>query len=60
MGIFQEVYSKESELLGYVYIVKHQDPYGSLKLLVGIDTRQTVVGVYTLINNQSLSSQAKK
>ena len=53
----QEIYSKESELLGYVYIVKHQDPYGSLKLLVGIDTRQTVVGVYTLINNQSYNTQ---
>ena len=53
----QEIYNKESKILGYVYTVKHQDAYGSLKLLVGIDTRETVVGIYTLINNQSYSTQ---
>ena len=53
----QEIYNSESDLLGYVYILKHQDNYGSIKLLVGIDTRETVVGVYTLRNNQSYATQ---
>lgn len=53
----QEIYNKDSDLLGYVYILRHQDSYGSIKLLVGIDTRETVIGVYTLRNNQSYATQ---
>ncbi len=52
-----EAYDQEGTMLGWIFTVGGSNAYGSIVLIVGIDTEEKLAGVRFVTNGQSFSSE---